>query len=308
MFDKGNNENFPMYAGFTAPVLNYQEKTSWGSEFSIGYQNRINKDWAINSSVNFGFSNGIIDRMFYNENQLWDNTYPDLKYQFGTNPRKYTNENYGLIALGMFRTQADVDSWLQKYPTYTVNNVVPQVGNLYYEDTSGDGRITEKDQVLMYNTVSPAVTFGFNIGASYKAFSLSTNIVTRIGGKEFYDSKSREEATNTVNVPSYWNDHWSLDNPDGRFPRFDDPSIKAGWNSTFWAVDGTMIRVNNMTLSYKVPKKLLAKFGLSDVRAVATGNNLWTIRNPLPFKDPYSSTIYDYPTLRTISFGLNVGL
>jgi len=308
MFDKGNNENFPMYAGFVAPVVNYQEKTSWGSEFSIGYQSKINKNWGINSSVNFGFSNGIIDRMFYNENQLWDNAFPDLKYQFGTNPRKYTSENYGLKALGMFRTQAEVDSWLQKYPTYTVNGVVPQVGWLYYEDATGDGRITEKDQVLMYNTVSPAVGFGFNLGVTYKSLSLSSNIVARFGGKEFYDSKSREEATNTVNVPTYWNDHWSLDNPNGRFPRFDDPSIKAGWNSTFWAVDGTMIRINNMTLSYKVPKKLLSKFGLSDVRAVATGNNLWTIKNPLPFKDPYSSTIYDYPTLRTISFGLNVGI
>ncbi|MNY18279.1 hypothetical protein D3C86_1516500 [compost metagenome] len=63
-----------------------------------------------------------------------------------------------------------------------------------------------------------------------------------------------------------------------------------------------------MTLTYKIPKPFLTKIGLADSRLVLTGNNLWTIINPLKYKDPYSSTIYDYPTLRTISLGLNVSL
>nr|WP_199080853.1 SusC/RagA family TonB-linked outer membrane protein [Pedobacter sp. ASV19] len=66
MFDKGNNENFPMYAGFEAPLLNYQEQTSWGSEFSIGYRTNISTDWKFSADVMFGFSNSRIDRMFYN--------------------------------------------------------------------------------------------------------------------------------------------------------------------------------------------------------------------------------------------------
>jgi len=95
---------------------------------------------------------------------------------------------------------------------------------------------------------------------------------------------------------------------EGKFPRFDDAASVRRWNSTFWAVDGTTIRINNMTLSYKVPAKVASKLGLGSARILATGNNLWTIVNPLPYKDPYTSSAYNYPTLRTISLGLSVNL
>jgi TonB-dependent starch-binding outer membrane protein SusC len=307
MFDKGNNENFPMYAGFEAPIVNYQQRTAWGHEITLGYRTKLGKDFGISTDVMFGFGNSRIDRMFYNQFQLWDTTYPDLKYQFGTNPNVYNTSNYGLISKGMLRTQADVDALLNKYPTYTINGSVPQVGWLYYEDVNGDGKITEKDQTLMFKSLN-SFGIGFNVGLTYKAFSLNTNFVTRFGGKAFFDTKSKAPASTTVNVPAYWKDHWTPENTNAEFPRFDDPSIAAGWNSTFWARSGTMIRINNMTLTYKMPRNFMNKLGIADSRFVLTGNNLWTIINPLDYKDPYSSTIYDYPTLRTISVGLNISL
>jgi hypothetical protein len=106
----------------------------------------------------------------------------------------------------------------------------------------------------------------------------------------------------------FWTDRWSPENTNGRFPRVDDPSIVSGWESTFWAVDATMIRVNDMTLSYSLPVRIAKKIGLDNARILATGNNLWVLKNPLKYKDPYSSYIYDYPTLRTISVGLSLGL
>ena len=69
-----------------------------------------------------------------------------------------------------------------------------------------------------------------------------------------------------------------------------------------------MIRVNDMTLSYTLPKNVLDRIGMSDVRILVTGNNLWVLKNPLKYKDPYSSYIFDYPTIRTISVGLSLGL
>jgi hypothetical protein len=69
-----------------------------------------------------------------------------------------------------------------------------------------------------------------------------------------------------------------------------------------------MIRVNDMTIVYSVPEKIIKKAGFSNARILATGNNLWVLKNPLKYKDPYSSYIFDYPTLRTISVGLSLGL
>ncbi|HEY1200900.1 MAG TPA: hypothetical protein VGE79_07960, partial [Niastella sp.] len=122
----------------------------------------------------------------------------------------------------------------------------------------------------------------------------------------FYDSKARKSVpTDTMNVPAWWTNGWTPENPNSSLPRIDDPFV--GTESDFWAVNGTMIRVNDMTISYAAPKNLVRYIGLNSVRFVLTGNNLFVLKNPLKYKDPYSSSIYDYPTLRTVSAGLNLG-
>lgn len=306
-FDKGNDQNFPMYAGFSAPVVNYQVRYAWGSEFSIGYQTRLARDLQFKSSMNFSFSNSVTDRMFYNKYDLWQNAPDDWIIDMGTNPHKYNTSNYGLLCLGMFRTQEQVDAFLAKNPNYTIDGSVPQAGWLYFKDVNGDGIITDADKTTMFKRTDPWLATGIQLGLTWKSLSLNVNIAARFGGKEFYDSKARRsEPTAKENVPAFWTDRWSPENPNGRFPRTDDPSI--GLESDFWAVDGTMIRVNDMTIVYNIPKRFTQKIGLSSARILATGNNLWVLKNPLKYKDPYSSYIYDYPTLRTTSIGLSLGL
>ena len=132
------------------------------------------------------------------------------------------------------------------------------------------------------------------------------NINLSIGGKRFYDSDARTAPTTVRNAPSFWADHWSPENPNGKFPRADAPLATA--NSTFWAVNGTQSRINNMVLSYQLPKSISEKIRIPDLRFMITGTNLWNIANPLKYKDPYTSNFGFYPTLRTISFGINASL
>ena len=127
-----------------------------------------------------------------------------------------------------------------------------------------------------------------------------------IGGKRLYDSEARKVPTTTQNAPKFWADHWSPENPNGKFPRADAPLLTA--NSTFWAVNGTQSRINNAVLSYQMPKKFAAKLKIPDLRVMITGTNLFNIINPLKYKDPYTSNFASYPTLRTISVGVNASL
>jgi hypothetical protein len=127
-----------------------------------------------------------------------------------------------------------------------------------------------------------------------------------IGGKRFYDSDSRIAPTTVRNAAKFWADHWSPETPNGKFPRADAPLATA--NSTFWAVNGTQSRINNMVLSYTLPKNISSKIGIPDLRFMLTGTNLWNIVNPLKYKDPYTSNFGTYPTLRTISLGINASL
>ncbi len=306
-FDRGANQLYPLYAGFGAPIINYRETYNWGTEFSIGYRAKVGKDWNIQTNVNFSFGNSVNDRIIYTPGNLINNTPPNWQTSFGTDPRKYNSSNIGLKTLGMFRTQADVDAFMAQNPNYRSYNLIPQPGWLYYEDTNGDGVVNDNDMVPLYNRSTSIFAPGITLGVTYKNFNLNTNISARFGGKVFYDSQARAIPANNINVLDIWKDRWTIDNPlEGKYPRFDDPSINK--NSDFWAVDGTMVRINNMTLSYKAPLSLVRKLGLSGARILLTGNNLWTLVNPLKYKDPYTSNTYDYPVLRTISAGLSVSL
>ncbi|WP_316795557.1 SusC/RagA family TonB-linked outer membrane protein [Pedobacter agri] len=306
-FDLGGNNLFPLYFGTAAPVVNYRETYNWGSEFSIGYKAKLATDWNLSASMNFGWGNSVVNRTLYAPGQLINNVAPDWQTQFGTDPRVYSSSNIGLRSLGMFRTQGEVDSWMAKYPNYRVYDVIPQPGWLYFEDTNGDGVISDSDMVPLYKNTNAFFGTGLSLNLTYKNFSLNTNINARFGGKVFYDSRARIAPSATRNVLTIWQDRWTPENPtEGKFPRFDDPALTR--NSDFWAVDGTMIRINTMTLSYKAPTAFANKLGIGGARLLLTGNNLWTIINPLPYKDPYTSSAYDYPMLRTISLGLTVNL
>jgi len=306
-FDLGGNNLFPLYFGTAAPVINYRETYNWGSEFSVGYKTKLATDLNLSASMNFGYGNSVVDRTLYAPGQLINNVAPDWQVQFGTDPRVYSSSNIGLKTLGMFRTQGEVDAWMAKYPNYRLYDRIPQPGWLYFEDTNGDGVISDSDMLPMFKNTNAFLSSGISLNLTYKNFALNTNINARFGGKVFYDGRARIAPSATRNILTIWQDRWTPENPmEGKFPRFDDPALTR--NSDFWAVDGTMIRINTMTLSYKAPTAFANKLGIGGARILLTGNNLWTIVNPLPYKDPYTSSAYDYPMLRTISLGLSVNL
>jgi TonB-linked SusC/RagA family outer membrane protein len=304
-FDAYASQSVPMFAGFTPPAVNYAQTVTDGLELSIGYRTNIGRDIRITADFNIALNSSYQKKGLMNPYRYFENTPEDWQYFVGTNAAIYNTNNFGLISKGLLKTQQEVDALLAKYPNYTLFTVVPQRGWMYYEDVNKDGRIDERDYVPMFKHPNPVVT-GITLGFSYRALSLNANIAANLGGKVFYDDQAKKGPTKTDNVDAFWKDHWTVDNINGLFPRTDDPGLSK--QSTFWAVNGTMIRVNNLTLSYTLPQQILSCIGMNSARIMATGNNLWTIVNPLPYKDPYTSSVLDYPTLRTISVGLNVSL
>ncbi|WP_437919077.1 SusC/RagA family TonB-linked outer membrane protein [Sphingobacterium sp. LRF_L2] len=309
-FDQGATLMNPLYSGIIAPPVNYREAYNWGSEFSVGYNTRIGKDFRIGASMNFGWGNSIVTKMIYPTANFLETDRSDGKWlanQFGTDPRTYNSSNVGYKVLGMFRTQEQVDAFLSENPNYRIGGQVPQPGWLIYEDTNGDGLITTLDQTYLFDKTNSFFSTGITLNLGYKALSLSTNIYARFGGKVFIDGSSRAAPTTTKNVMAFWRDRWTPDNPmEGTFPRADDPLV--GANADFWALDATTIRINNMTLKYAVPAAAAKRLGLSNASILLTGNNLWTLVNPFSYKDPYTNNAYYYPTVRTISIGLSAGL
>ena len=182
----------------------------------------------------------------------------------------------------------------------------PSTANADQKDTDGDGKIDDFDITTMFDKTTAITVFGFTFNVSYKEFRLQANVNLRIGGKVFYDGEARKVPTTTQNAPAFWADHWTPENPGGKYPRADAPLARE--TSTFWALDGTQSRINNAVLSYQMPKRISEKLRIPDLRIMLTGTNLVNIINPYKYKDPYTSNYASYPTLRTVSVGVNVGL
>lgn len=306
-YDRYSTTVFPPTAGIPPPVVNYGKQLSWGTEFSIGYRTRFGKDWGFNVDANFGWTNSQLQQSYYNEAFLGQFGNDQLGITNGRDPRRYNSSNIGYITKGILKTQAEVDAVLAKNPNYLINGVKPQVGFMDFEDINGDGVITEAgDATLMFDRTTPIIGFGFTFGFTYKEFKLQTNMNLSIGGKRFYDSEARKVPTTTQNAAAFWADHWTPENPNGKYPRADAPFATS--NSTLWAVNGTQSRINNMVLSYQMPKRIASKLRIPDLKVMLSGTNLWNIINPLKYKDPYTSNFATYPTLRTISLGVNASL
>jgi hypothetical protein len=69
----------------------------------------------------------------------------------------------------------------------------------------------------------------------------------------------------------------------------------------------SFIRLKNAEIGYTLPKTLTKKIGLSTARIYAQGVNLLTF-SPFKLWDPELSASYgnQYPTMRTVTFGINL--
>ena len=103
---------------------------------------------------------------------------------------------------------------------------------------------------------------------------------------------------------SFWDDHWTPETPDAKFPRASRNTGDAA--STFWMRNGSFMRLKNVNLSYSLPKSVVTKLKISQMKFFLEGNNLCLLQDNVKYYDPESSSIFDYPLMRSYTFGVNL--
>lgn len=81
-----------------------------------------------------------------------------------------------------------------------------------------------------------------------------------------------------------------------------------GRKSSFWLYDADYFRIKNISLGYTLPQKAMGKIGFQNLRLYISGTNMFTIRADKRLKDfdPESPSVRGtYPTIKTVSFGIN---
>lgn len=196
--------------------------------------------------------------------------------------------------------------------------VDPETGNAIFDDVNGDGATNAADFVIV-GSPHPDYWGGMRNQFSWRGLDLNTFLEFSQGG-EIYNS-----------MRLYADDGgWSWDNKFGsvrrrwRQPGDQTDVPRASYDglsgaeveSSRWVEDGSYVRLQEITLGYRLPRLISARANLTDARIFVSGRNLkiWTDYSgydPDVSSGGSSSNIYigqdfyAYPRARTITFGIS---
>jgi TonB-linked SusC/RagA family outer membrane protein len=327
----------PISTGGAFAEQNYAAIDAWGTEFSVGWSDKIKENLSYNVGINFGFSNNEVKQALDLPNAhpslLNDKRvgYSTFNPAWGFNTWKETSSGDGVL-----RTDEDVTNYWNYLTTratavggkpmyFDVNNVTGmRKGMLAYEDVGGqfnsntgvqeqpDGQITKNlDYVQLLNRKKNR-TYGFtsNLGMKYKSFSLRTQIATSWGGYNSVDliKQGTSSAHSDWGHEIFWNDMYdATNNPNGKYPNM----FHSDYNfapSDFWQISNFRCTVRNLTVGFDFPKEAIKSLKIDGISMGITGQNLWDLYNPYPkkYRNMYDASTATYPTLRTWSLSMNI--
>jgi TonB-linked SusC/RagA family outer membrane protein len=260
---------------------------------------------------------------------------------------------YGYKVEGVYKDLEDIQNSpkSEKYPADGVFNRYNTVwvGDLKFADLSGpdgepDGVIDEYDRTNL-GSPFPLFTFGLNNTFKYKNFDLAIFVNGSYGNKIFnYTAIKLSEMTSawdnqltsvterarltTIDegqvYPVGGADSWyddvtnvQVSNPDTKTPRAiaNDPNDNNRISDRY-IEDGSYIRIKNITLGYTLPKDMIRRVKLENVRLYISIDNLYTFTNYSGYDPEVGASTLNtnvhgldngrYPTPQSFLFGLNM--
>lgn len=309
----------------TAPNINIGEMKNTGFDFEVAYNNSVLEGklkYNVKATVS-RYTNEIV-ALSTNPNRTVDAgserqmTY--TRFAAGT----AFPEFFGYIVDGIFQTEAEAAAWPQ-YGTTTYN----KPGHYKFRDINGvgadgkltgkpDGKITPDDRTFI-GSPHPDFTGGLNIDLAYGDFDLSMF---------FYGSYGNE----LVNYVTRWIDYgmfngglshralyesWGsphIDKTKAELAMLDQSDISQQ-PSTAFIEDASFLRMKSLMIGYTLPKNLLQKAQIKNLRVYAQMTNLFTLTKYSGL-DPELNTSGQgmgldrgaWPTPRQIMFGVSLGL
>jgi len=215
---------------------------------------------------------------------------------------------YGLEADGLFQSETEInDPNTPLHPNHTTY----KPGDIRYKDQNGDGEINDDDRVVIGSNL-PRYTFGINLGLDYKNFDFSC-LFQGVGKVDAYLKAGAimEGPTREMYTVESALDRWTPDNRDASYPLLEARSNKNSvMPNSFWVQDASYIRLKNLQIGYKLPKRWLKETGIEKVRFYMGGTNLLTFTNLPDGWDPESNnsngSAYFYPPVSLYNLGVMV--
>src|SRR5690606_16796066 len=144
------------------------------------------------------------------------------------------------------------------------------VGRFRYADLNGDNVINDADRTFLGSPV-PKFSGGLNLRLTYKNFELETYLNAFLGNKIFNVSKLDTDFYPTFSgaaISERVKNSWTPTNTNTDIPIFESVS-NFSTNSqanSYFVEDGSYLRMQNITLGYKLPTAVINKLKIQRAR------------------------------------------
>jgi len=301
----------PSEAGFSLPKENLNSDMNLGYDASARWNDKA-------GDLNYSVGVNVTYSRFYDWNQY--------KPRFSNSWNVYRNSinerfgylSWGLEADGQFQSWEEIASWT--IDNDRQGNKTLRPGDIKYKDQNGDKVINGMDErPIGYRQGStPVLNFGMNFSFGYKGFDLAFDLTGGALASWRQDWEQRNPFHDGGNNSQYYMENtWRLsDITDansalipGKYPTMliGNSSHSNYWNSTFWMHNIRYVKLRNLEFGYTIPRQMLERFLISELRLYVSGQNLLTFANTNG-TDPEitSENGLQYPTTRIVNLGLTL--
>ena len=331
--------------GYDYQYRNMGKTQNKGIEATLNWTAIEKKNFGLSFSANIGFNkNEIKDLGIMNDfgaETYWASS--EIGYDFWIAKGGSVGKMYGYRSAGRYEVSdfegydASSKKWILKDGVVDASAVVgtlrPGMMKLQNLDGSEDNKVTSDDREII-GDANPLHTGGFTINARAYGFDLSANFNWSYGNDVYNANKIEFTQTGKYQYRNLISDmadgkRWTNLNADGTI--CNDPAQLAAMNANTtmwspytarmvfsdWAVeDASFLRLNTLTLGYTLPKALLNKIKIQNLRFYVTGYNLFCITDYSGY-DPEVSTVRKtnltpgvdysaYPKSRQFVIGVNL--
>lgn len=305
------DETVPSTIGFTMPYTNAGEAKSWGWELSLGYNDKIGKDFRFWGKLNLS----------YNQNEIVEMKEEPKKNEY------MMARGHRIGARSMYKfwkyyegeqTKVEYEKTFgQPFPTQLKDYLMP--GDCVYIDLDGDGKINPNDKTRDNGyTDDPEYMAGLALGFNYKRLTFNMQLtgawnvsryITDVFRQPFYcSSNTTQGGLLSYHVNNTWTPE-SYESQDALYPRATWDNAEQNYaESDLWEKDAKYLRLKTVSLSYDFINPAFKKIGMHKCEVTLSGYNLLTF-TPYKWGDPETraSNAPSYPLQRTYTISLNVG-
>ena len=279
------NRLLPLSSGFTSVTENIGKTRNRGVEIALNAVaiNRKNLRW--NVSANW----------FANKEEIVELATGANDVANGWFIGQPTQAFYDFEKIGIWQS-TEVDE-ATKYKQ--------KVGDIKVKDQDGDGVISAANDRVIIGSPRPKWSANLSSEVSAFGFDLSVQVFARWGQKMLYEYAGIYDPSGNENSAKH--DYWTPENPTNDYPRPDAAKSRSStlYLSSLQYRDGSFLKLRGLTLGYTVPKSIVSRAHIANLRFYATGRNLW-IHSKVPDYDPERGGLMSFPIPRLFVGGVNL--